>query len=45
LRFDNANYWISEVFPSSSRRRRRGQGRGEEEGGREKVSASEYVKV
>jgi len=35
------NSWISEGLPSSSRRKSRGDGRGERGRGREKVSASE----
>jgi len=38
---DSEKSWISDGLPSSSRRRRRGEGRDEEGGWREKWSASE----
>jgi len=38
--YDSENSWISEGLPSSSRRRSRGQVRGEGGRGREKASAS-----
>jgi len=36
--YDSENSWISDGHPSSSRRRRRGEGRGEEAEWREKMS-------
>jgi len=40
LRFDSENSWISDGLSSSSRRRRRGEGRGEGGEWREKWNAS-----
>jgi len=42
LRFDSENSWISVGLPSSSRRRRRGDGRGDGGEWREKWSASGF---
>jgi len=39
--YNSENSWISDGLPSSSRRRRRGEGRGEAGEWREKCSASE----
>jgi len=41
--YDSENSWISDGLPSSSRRRRRGDGRGEGGEWREKQSASKVV--
>jgi len=43
LRFDSENSWISDVLPSSSRRRRRDDGRWERGEWREKRSVCEVV--
>jgi len=40
--YDSENSWISDGLPSSSRRRRRGEGRGEGGEWREKWSASGF---